>query len=244
VRSVQVSKVPASSSSRSQQPKFLDAGESAIVVEFGRIVDTALHDRVLALDAAVTKARIDGVTETVPTYRSLMVYYDPRVLGRDELARKLQLLLARAASVKVAPAKHTVPVCYEPPHAEDLAEVANKLGIEEREIVEHFTRATYRLYMYGFLPGFAYLGRLPKELEIPRRQMPRSPTPMGAVQIAGEQVVITGVSMTTGWYMIGRTPWHVFDLARESPFLFDVGDEIAFESISAATFDRLTRERT
>lgn len=235
------SKVPASSSSPSR-PKFLDAGESALVVEFGRVVDVALHDRVLALDAAVTEARIDGVTETVPTYRSLMVHYDPRVLGRNELARTLELLLARTTSVKLAPARHTIPVCYDPPHAEDLAEVASKLGVGERRIVERFTQTSYRLYMYGFLPGFAYLGRLPKELEIPRREMPRSPTPMGAVQIAGEQVVITGVSMTTGWYMIGRTPLRVFDLARESPFLFDVGDEVTFEPIGAAEFDRLARE--
>ena len=232
--------MPASGCGPSQRPRFLDAGESALVVEFGRIVEPALHDRVLALDAAVTKARIDGVIETVPTYRSLMVHYDPRQLGREELARKVQLLLARTTSVTIAPARRNVPACFQLPYAEDLSEVARRLHVDEAHIVERFTQAGYRLYMYGFLPGFAYLGRLPHELEIPRRETPRSPTAIGAVQIAGEQVVITGVAMTTGWYMIGRTPLRVFDLERETPFLFDVGDEIVFEPIDAATFERFS----
>jgi KipI family sensor histidine kinase inhibitor len=232
--------VPASRSNPSlPKPRYLDAGESAIVVEFGRIVDVALHDRVLALDAQVTAAKIDGVTETVPTYRSLMVYYDSRRLGRDEIVAHVERLLAHATPVRIEAKRRTVPVCYSLPYAEDLADVARRLQLSEARIVELFTRATYRLYMFGFLPGFAYLGRLPKELEIPRRETPRSPTPMGAVQIAGEQVVITGVAMTTGWYMIGRTPMRVFDLARETPFIFDVGDEIVFEPIDAAEFERL-----
>jgi KipI family sensor histidine kinase inhibitor len=229
--------VPASSS-RLSPPKFLDAGESAIVVEFGRVVDVALHDRVLALDTAVTAAKIDGVTETVPTYRSLMIYYDARRTGRDEIVAQIERLLARTTAVQIESQRRVIPVCYELPHAQDLAEAAQRLELSESRIIEHFSRTTYRVYMFGFLPGFAYLGRLPKELEIPRRETPRSATPTGAVQIAGEQVVITGVSMTTGWYMIGRTPRRVFDLARETPFVFDVGDEVVFEPIDAAEFER------
>jgi len=209
------------------------------VVEFGRIVDIALHDRVLALDAAVAAAKIDGVTETVPTYRSLMVYYDATRMERDELVARIEGLLACGGSAIVAPAHRTIPVCYDAPHAEDLADVARRLGLGEDRIVEIFTATAYRVYMFGFLPGFAYLGRLPQALAIPRRETPRSPTPMGAVQIAAEQVVITGVAMTTGWYMIGRTPLRVFDLERDSPFIFDVGDEVQFEPIDAAAFERL-----
>lgn len=232
--------MPALSSNPSlPKPRYLDAGESAIVVEFGRVVDVALHDRVLALDAQVSAAKIDGVSETVPTYRSLMMYYDSRRIGRDELITQVEGLLARTTAVRIEAKRRIVPVCYTPPHAEDLAEVAQRLQLSEARILELFTRATYRVYMFGFLPGFAYLGRLPKALEIPRRETPRSPTPMGSVQIAGEQVVITGVAMTTGWYMIGRTPLRVFDLARETPFIFDVGDEIVFEPIDAAAFERL-----
>ena len=236
---MQVSNVPASSSNPSP-PRFLDAGESAIVVEFGRVVDVALHDRVLALDAAVSAAKIDGITETVPTYRSLMVYYDSTRIQRDEVIARIENLLAGKNSVRIQPKLRTIPVCYSSPYAEDLAEVAQRLQLSEERVVEIFTNATYRVYMFGFLPGFAYLGRLPKALEIPRRATPRSPTPTGAVQIAAEQVVITGVAMTTGWYMIGRTPLRVFDLARETPFIFDVGDEVRFEPIDNAMFERLT----
>jgi inhibitor of KinA len=229
--------VPASSSNLSP-PRFLDAGESAVVVEFGRAVDVALHDRVLALDAALGAAKISGITETVPTYRSLMVRYDPRVLGRDDVVEQVRALLGRASPVSSSPSRRTVPACFEPPYAEDLAEAAEKLGLEERRVVEIFAQANYRLYMYGFLPGYAYLGRLPKELQIPRREKPRSAVPPGAVLIAGEQVVIAGVASPTGWHMIGRTPLRLLDLERERPFIFDVGDEVAFEAIDAAAFER------
>lgn len=228
--------MPASNSN--PPPKYLDAGESALVVEFGRVVDVALHDRVLALDAALAAAKIDGVTETVPTYRSLMVHYDPRALGRDDLVAKVRALLSRASTASSSPVRRTVPVCFELPYAEDLAEAAEKLGLEQSRVVEIFSQATYRLYMYGFLPGYAYLGRLPKPLQLPRREKPRSPIPPGAIIIAGEQVVIAGVASPTGWHMIGRTPLRVLDLERKPPFAFDVGDEVVFEPVDAAAFER------
>ncbi len=111
----------------------------------------------------------------------------------------------------------------------------------KRAVIEIFAKPTYRLYMYGFLPGFAYLGRLPDQLAIPRRASPRPAAPPGAIIIVAEQVVITGVASVTGWYMIGRTPLRVIDLERESPFIFDVGDEVSFEPIDSAMFERLAR---
>ena len=227
--------MPASSSSL-PSPKFLDAGESAIVVEFGKTVDVLLHDRVLALDAAVNAAHIDGVTETVPTYRSLMVHYDPVRLTREAIVARLQSLVNVESSSRLVAAHRKVPVCFEPPYSEDLESLAQKLGIDAKQIVELFTQREYRLYMYGFLPGFAYLGRLPEQLQVPRRETPRSPVPPGAVIVAGEQVVITGIASPTGWYMIGRTPLRMFDLQRESAFLFDVGDEVTFTPIDAAAY--------
>lgn len=223
--------------SNSNPPKYLDAGESALVVEFGRVVDVALHDRVLALDAALAEAKIDGIAETVPTYRSLIVHYDPRALGRDDLVGKVQALLSRPSAAPTTAARRTVPVCFDLPYAEDLAEAAEKLGLEPRRVVEIFSQAMYRLYMYGFLPGYAYLGRLPKPLQIPRREKPRSPIPPGAIIIAGEQVVIAGVASPTGWHMIGRTPLRVLDLDREPPFVFNVGDEVVFDPVDAAAFE-------
>ena len=235
--------MPASSSSRSRNiPTFLDAGETALVVEFGRVVDPRLHDRVLTLDAAIADAKIEGIVETVPTYRSLMVHYDPRRLGRDEIVGRMRDLLAHDRVPKLTPTRWRIPVCYEPPYAEDLADVARELEISEDRIVEVHANATYRLYMYGFLPGFGYFGKLPEELAIPRRATPRSPTPTGAVLIVGEQVVITGVEMQTGWYMIGRTPERLFELQRDPPFIFAVGDEIAIEPIGAARFAELDAE--
>ena len=96
--------------------------------------------------------------------------------------------------------------------------------------------------MYGFAPGFTFLGGLPEALAISRRATPRPPAPEGSLLIAGGQALITTIAMPTGWYVIGQTPVRKFDKARARPFLADVGDEIAFEPIDLATFDSLRRD--
>lgn len=222
-------------------PRYLPAGESALVVEFGRTINPAIHDEVMALDAAIAQAALPSVNETVPTYRSLMIHFDPRRTTMEALIEAIADLEA-AALARTPPKRWRVPVCYDLPHAEDLSEVAERLGLAPERVVELHLNALCRVYMYGFAPGYTFLGGLPEALRIPRRTSPRAPAPPGSLLIAGGQGLIASIAMPTGWYVIGRTPVKVFDPRRERIFLADIGDEIAFERIDPAKFDILSRE--
>ncbi len=225
------------------QPRFLPSGETALVVEYGRVIDPLIHDRVLALDAAVAAASIAGIVETVPTYRSLMIHFDPRATTAESLIQTLTNLdtaPAPASSGKIK--RWRIPVCYDPSLAEDLGEVAAALHLDEDRITALHADALYRIYMFGFAPGFTFLGGLPAELAISRRATPRSPAPPGSLLIAGGQALITTIAMPTGWYVIGQTPVRFFDPARTQPFLANVGDEIIFERIGLADFEALSRD--
>ncbi len=221
-------------------PRYLAAGESALVVEFGQSIDRTVHDRVLALDQAVAAAMIEGVLETVPTYRSLMIHFDPGRMPTEALIDAIKGLDVLHAAPK-GKRRWRIPVCYEPPFAEDLGEVAQSLGLTPEEIVALHSGARYRVYMYGFAPGFTFLGGLPDALSISRRATPRPPAPPGSLLVAGGQALIASISMPTGWHQIGRTPVRVFDPRRDPVFLTAVGDEISFERIDAARFEQLAR---
>lgn len=220
-------------------PRFLPAGETALVVEFGATIDPALNERVRALDAALAAHALAGVIETVPTYRSLMIHFDPHLLSTAELIDQIRCLEAVPLPIQAAPNHWIIPVCYEEPHAEDLAEVAAVLSLTEADVVSLHASAAYRVHMYGFAPGYVFLGGLPERLAISRRAVPRPPVPPGALLIAGGQALIGNDPMPTGWYHIGRTPLVTFDARREPPCFIEIGDQISFEPISAAAFARL-----
>ncbi|MGO9132617.1 MAG: 5-oxoprolinase subunit B family protein [Methylovirgula sp.] len=215
------------------QPRYLLAGETALTVEFGTTIDPALNAQVRALDSALAKAKIDGIIETVPTYRSLMIHFDPRLLSSDDAIAKVRALEA-APLAETAPKHWRIPACYA--HAEDLGEVASALKISEAEIVRLHASATYQVYMYGFAPGYVFLGGLPDALKISRRAAPRPPVPKGSLLIAGGQALIGHDPMPTGWYHIGRTPIAMFDVDRQPPCFIEVGDVVRFEPIDAAEF--------
>jgi inhibitor of KinA len=220
-------------------PRFLPAGEAALVVEFGAEIDPALNEKVRALDRALAAYPIAGVVETVPTYRSLMVHFDPQLLSSAALIAAIAGLEPEAKT-SALPARHwLIPVCYEAPHAEDLAEVAAALGLTAERVAGLHAGATYRVYMYGFAPGYVFLGGLPAELAISRRPAPRPPVPPGALLIAAGQALIASISMPTGWYNLGRTPAILFDPRRSPPVLIEVGDSVSFEPIDGANFAAL-----
>ena len=158
------------------EPIFLDAGEAALVVEFGRSIEPEIHNRVLALDAALGKRALPGVVELVPTIRSLMIHYDPLVIDRAALIDAVRGIETGAAETKPA-RRWTVPCCYDPQFGEDIATIAEQLRMTPERVVALHSGATYRAYMYGFLPGFCYLGGLPKELTVARRVTIRPPHP-------------------------------------------------------------------
>ena len=226
----------------SAAPRILDAGEAALVVEFGTTVDPAISDRVLALDDALAADRPAGIAETVPTYRSLMIHYDPLTLDRDTLAGHVRGLIGRATTRATSPARWILPCCYAAPYGEDLAAVADLIGQTPEQVAALHTGGTYRVYMYGFAPGFAYLGGLPQPLAVKRRPSPRPPHPTNAVMVGGGLAAVATVPMPTGWYVLGATPAKLYAPERQESFFVSPGDEIRFEAIDAATFTDLAAQ--
>ena len=222
-------------------PRFLDAGEAALSIEFGDTVDPEINARVLALDAALRRAAPEGLIETLPTYRALLVCYEPLVLSREKLLEVVEAQLAEGPLDRTAatPARWRLPCCYEAPCGEDLAEAAARLGLTPARFVELHAGAEYRAYMYGFAPGWCYLGGLPRDLALPRRATPRAPTPPGAVLIGGGLALVASNPMPTGWYVVGRTPERLFSPSREPPLFISPGDFLRFEPVDLESFHAL-----
>jgi KipI family sensor histidine kinase inhibitor len=225
-------------------PRFLDAGEAALVVEFGDTVDPAINDRVLAIDAALRADPPAGTREFVPTYRSLMIHYDPLQIDRDTLVAIVRRMTAVVAEWRGNAATWTLPCCYDPALAEDLEEVAQILGLTQDEAVALHAKAMYRVYMCGFAPGQPYLGGVPEALVISRRPAPRPPHPPGAILIGGGLCVVAPFAMPTGWYVIGRTPERLYAAERKDAFLIQAGDVLRFDPIDVATFRDLEQRAT
>jgi len=222
-------------------PRFLDAGEAGLSIEFGDSVDAQINARVLALDAALRSAAPEGLIETLPTYRALLVCYEPLILSREKLLGVVEARLAEGPLDRpaAAPARWRLPCCYEAPCGEDLAEAAARLGLTPARFVEIHAGAEYRAYMYGFAPGWCYLGGLPRELALPRRATPRAPTPHGAVLIGGGLALVASNPMPTGWYVVGRTPERLFSPSREPPLFISPGDFLRFEPVDLESFHAL-----
>lgn len=220
-------------------PRFLDAGEAALVVEFGDTVDPAINDRVLALDAALRDDPPTGVRELVPTYRSLMIHYDPLCIDRGTLVATARRALADLGDWQGEGTTWMLPCCYDAPLAEDIDEAAGILNLTRDQVIDLHTKATYRVYMCGFTPGQIYLGGVPESLKISRRATPRPPHPAGAVSIGGGLGTVVPFVMPTGWYVIGLTPERLYAAERKTAFLIQAGDLVRFVPIDLATFENL-----
>lgn len=222
--------------------RFLVAGDMALVVEFGDQVDRAVSDRVIALSDAVATKAIPGVIELVPTFRSLMVHYDPLRIGHDELEAAIAPLLDAVGAVHHRGRLYTFPVSYGGEHGPDLDEVAERTHLTPADVVRLHTCVTYHVYALGFLPGYPYMGDGPEELSLPRREVPRLRVPMGSVAIAFRQVGIYSLESPAGWHLLGRTPVRLFDTRRENAVLLAPGDKVRFEPVSADDYHRLAEE--
>jgi inhibitor of KinA len=217
--------------------RFLVSGDTAVVVEFGDRVERAVSERVLRLSAAVRAANIPGVVETVPTYRSLMILHDPLAIPSAALIAKVRALLHGAGSAPKESRLWRIPACYDEAHAPDLAEIATRTGLSERDVIELHTSAVFHVYMLGFVPGFPYMGDLPASLVLPRRTDPRVKVPAGSIAIAAGQTAIYPVESPGGWHLIGATPVRLFDVRLPQPALLAAGDRVRFTRVTSAEFD-------
>jgi KipI family sensor histidine kinase inhibitor len=221
--------------------RFLSAGDRALVVEFGDRVDRRLSERVLCLDAIIRSNPPFGIVETVPTFRSLTVYYDPLLTSRGELQRAIEPLLDVRDNPRSSASLWHVPVCYEGEFAPDLAEVASRTGLTPGEVVALHSGTRFHVYMLGFLPGFPYMGDLPPQLALPRRADPRLRVPTGSISIATSLTAIYPYESPGGWHLIGVTPIRMFDQERPKPALFAPGDTVSFQPIDPAAFASIRR---
>lgn len=221
-------------------PRFLPVGDTALSVEFGNTIEPDLNDRVVAFDRAVKAAGLPGIFETVPSYRALLIEYEPRLLSFCALVACLRAVDREAAGVVPTPRRWVVPVAYGDEFGEDLTEVARRRNLSPEAVIAAHVSGTYRVYMIGFAPGFAYLGRLPATLELPRRETPRQRVAEGSVMIGGLQTAIAPMAIPTGWHVLGRTPLRCFDMKKPDPFLFRPGDQVRFRPIGPLEFEMLS----
>lgn len=223
------------------RPRFLPCGDSALTVEFGSSIDPSLNGQVLALDALLRENPPAGLIETVPTYRSLTLQFDPTVMDYDALTRWLEEATRDLPSHDAAGTRWRVPVVYGGDYGIDLEDVAERHGLTASQLIEIHSSAIYRIYMIGFLPGFAYLGGLDPRIATSRRTQPRLKVPSGSIMIGGEQAGIVPMEMPSGWHLLGRTPVLSYAPERDPAFLFAAGDEIVFEPIDASRWDALEK---
>lgn len=216
-------------------PTFLPAGDRALVLQLGETIDAAANARLIGFAAALEAEGLAGVTEIVPTYRSVLVGYDPELMRGATLEERLRALWAAQAITAPAPEGRLwrVPCLYGGAVGQDLAALAEAKGLSPEALIALHAGAEYRVYMIGFAPGFAYLGGLPEALHMPRLATPRQLIPAGAIGIGGQQASINSVAGPSGWRYIGWTPWRSFDPAREPPVLFRAGDRIRFRPVEA-----------
>lgn len=218
------------------------AGDQAVTVELDDRIDAAVNARVIALADALKARPVEGIVETVPTYRSLLVYYDPARIRGAQLTPLLHERAEHLAGDGDAARRHfRVPVCYRGDDALDLADLAEMKNISPEELIALHTAADYRVYMIGFAPGFTYLGGLPEALHTPRLAVPRQKVAAGAVGIGGAQAAINSLPGPSGWRYIGRTPLRLFDPERGEPSFFRAGDMIRFFEIGVDDMAALER---
>jgi 5-oxoprolinase (ATP-hydrolysing) subunit B len=221
--------------SPSTQPRLLPSGDSAITVEFSKDIDDTANQRVLALDRAMARNPIAGVTETVPTYRSLLVHYDPVKISFDALGEKLIALAKRPAPSTTKSRRWRIPVAYGGEHGIDLEDVAKALGTTPDDIVARHAAGDYRVAMIGFTPGWSYLSGLDQSLHMSRRQNPRLLTPAGTISIGGVQTGVQCLAGPSGWHLLGRTAVRTYQFHRDPIFLLEPGDRVVFSPVDAKT---------
>jgi len=213
--------------------RFLPCGDSAVTLSFSREIKEEVNQRIRQLVIRIQEANICGVSETVPTFSSLTVYFDPLVISRKELDKRLSLLISEEKHEKKEKKRiFQIPVCYEEEFAPDMADVCRITGLSREEVIRLHTGTDYLIYMLGFLPGFPYLGGMDPRLEVPRLDSPRTAIPAGSVGIGGKQTGIYPMASPGGWRLIGKTPVSVYDPERAEPILYRAGDAIRFFAIS------------
>ena len=224
--------------------RFLLTGDTSVCVEFGNEISEAINAKIRAYNIALQNSKIPGIVETVPTYRSLMIHYDPEVILCAPLMEELRGLLGKLDQIRIPPSEVIeIPVLYGGEEmGPDLAFVAEHAGKTQEEVIQIHTSTEYLIYMLGFTPGFTYLGGMDESIATPRLKQPRVKIPAGSVGIAGSQTGVYPIDSPGGWQLIGLTPVRMYDPDRAEPILPKDGEYIKFYSITKAEFDEIAAQ--
>ena len=211
------------------KPLFMPAGDQAVVVEFGDSISAETNRRVRSTMVAIESSDTPGVFDLVPSYRSLLVYYDPLVISAQELQASVERIEESADEGALGnPRVVHIPTLYGGEYGPDLEFVAEHSGLTAEEAVSIHSGTDYLVYMMGFSPGFPYLGGLSDRLNTPRLDTPRTEIPAGSVGIAESQTGVYPVASPGGWRLIGRAPLRMFDPSSDHPALLSAGDYVRF----------------
>jgi KipI family sensor histidine kinase inhibitor len=217
---------------------FFLMGDRGLLLEFGDEISSEVNEKVRRMALAIQPEAIEGIVETIPTYRSLLIIYNPVVLPIDDLKKRLYLIERGLQQIPFPEPKLTrIPVAYGGSYGPDLEEVAKYHRISTEEVIRLHCSKPYFIYMIGFMPGFPYMGELPEELITPRLKTPRLLVPAGSVAIAQKQTGIYSMDSPGGWQILGRTPVKLFGPDREPPALLQMGDLVQFYPISEKEFE-------
>lgn len=236
---------PLKGTPRATQKTFLltPLGDSAITVEFGDEIEPHINARTVAFAQTIAEQDWSGILDIVPTYRSVTIYFDALQWTFTELAKHLHRLpRPNPGVIRSGGTVHTIPVLYGGEWGPDLKDLATFARLSPAEAITLHTSVRYRVYMLGFSPGFPYLGLAPERLAMPRLSTPRTKVPAGSVGIADRQTGIYPSPTPGGWRLIGRTPLSLYRKKSSTPFLFNAGDLVQFNSIDRDEFEGLSVE--
>ena len=216
-----------------KMPSFKPVSDHALLVEIGTIVDDDLNRQIISLDQAITRAGIIGLREVVPAMVNLLIVFDSLRNDHRGVQSAVEQLFPLTKSVSAIGKQHVVNVCYEDSFSPDLSAVAKDCDMSSEAVINAHVSASYRVSMYGFAPGYAYLSGVKKAIQVPRKTAAVRDIPAGSVIIAGAQCLTTTLIMPTGWSIIGRSDARIITGNQDRPFLFDVGDTVSFRRISS-----------
>ena len=215
-------------------PRYKHVSDCALLVEFGTVVDDEINRQVIALDRAICgagKDEIPGLVEVVPAMVNLLLVFGPVVTNHNQVQAMVERILPVENGTAENGQHHRINVCYEDELGPDLDAVAKACDLSREAVINAHCGATYRVSMYGFAPGFAYLSGVAEAIQVPRKVAPLRDIPSGSVLIAGPQCLTTTMVMPTGWSIIGRSDVQVMTDDPQRPFLFDVGDSVGFQRV-------------
>lgn len=223
-----------------QNIRILTAGDSSLLVEFGKEISPEINRKITATVQMMKEQHIEGVVDVIPAFCSLLINYDPRVISYEDIRERIQNIVKLDAQAGADIKRvYEIPVCYGGEYGPDLDNIAEHAGLTKEEVIEIHSSRDYLIYMLGFLPGFTYLGGLDERIHTPRLANPRIKINAGSVGIGGSQTGIYPLDSPGGWQLMGMTPVKTYDPKREKPILVEAGDYIRFVPVDEEEYKRI-----